>query len=105
MMNSSQTSAGGSGVRKWEMVFHFLLFSSCLTGLAGCLPASTTGGGSEVDPSLHGATALAIDQGEASYYGDAFEGRQTASGETFRQTALTAAHRSYPFGTILRVTN
>ncbi|MGI8874785.1 MAG: septal ring lytic transglycosylase RlpA family protein [Egibacteraceae bacterium] len=44
-------------------------------------------------------------EGEASYYGENFRGRRTASGEPFNPDDLTAAHRSLPFGTIVRVTN
>jgi rare lipoprotein A len=43
--------------------------------------------------------------GIASYYSSAFNGRRTASGERFSNTALTAAHLHYPLGTRLRVTN
>lgn len=43
--------------------------------------------------------------GEATFYADRFEGRRTASGIPFRQNQMVAAHRAYPFGTILRVTN
>lgn len=43
--------------------------------------------------------------GQASYYGQEFQGRATASGERFDQSKLTAAHRSLPFGTRVRVTN
>jgi len=43
--------------------------------------------------------------GKASYYGDAFNGRRTANGEIFNMNDLTAAHRSLPFGTIVKVTN
>lgn len=43
--------------------------------------------------------------GYASYYGKKFQGRRTASGEKFNMNALTAAHRTLPFGTICRVTN
>jgi rare lipoprotein A len=43
--------------------------------------------------------------GEATFYADRFEGRRTASGIPFRQNQLVAAHRAYPFGTLLRVTN
>lgn len=43
--------------------------------------------------------------GEASYYGGRFHGRPTASGETFDETQLTAAHRTLDFGTRVRVTN
>jgi rare lipoprotein A len=41
----------------------------------------------------------------ATFYTNKFQGRRTASGIPFRQSQLVAAHRSYPFGTILRVTN
>ncbi|MDH0623352.1 septal ring lytic transglycosylase RlpA family protein [Pseudomonas chengduensis] len=43
--------------------------------------------------------------GKASYYGDRHHGQLTASGERFDQNALTAAHRTLPFGTRVRVTN
>lgn len=43
--------------------------------------------------------------GEATYYADKFQGRQTASGETFDQSKLTAAHKTLPFGTYVQVTN
>ncbi|OCK52649.1 hypothetical protein BA768_11050 [Chryseobacterium sp. CBo1] len=41
----------------------------------------------------------------ASYYHDKFNGRKTASGEVFDNSKLTAAHRTLPFGTEIRVTN
>jgi rare lipoprotein A len=41
----------------------------------------------------------------ASWYGKKFNGRRTASGERFNMHAMTCAHRSYKFGTKLRVTN
>ncbi len=43
--------------------------------------------------------------GTASWYGDYFEGRQTASGEPFNMYDLTAAHPTLPLGTVVRVTN
>lgn len=43
--------------------------------------------------------------GGATFYADYFEGRRTASGIPFRQNQMVAAHRAYPFGTVLRVTN
>ena len=42
--------------------------------------------------------------GIASYYGRKFHGRSTASGERFDMHAMTAAHPSLPFGTMVRVT-
>lgn len=43
--------------------------------------------------------------GVASWYGPGFHGRPTANGEHFNTHALTAAHRTLPFGTKVRVTN
>ena len=43
--------------------------------------------------------------GKASYYADKFIGRKTASGEPYSATKMTAAHKTLPFGTMLRVTN
>ena len=43
--------------------------------------------------------------GTASWYGPGFHGRQTANGERYNMYELTAAHRSLPFGTKVRVTN
>jgi len=43
--------------------------------------------------------------GTASWYGPGFHGQETASGETFDQHALTAAHRTLPLGTEAKVTN
>ena len=45
------------------------------------------------------------EKGEASWYGKAHQGERTASGERFDMHALTAAHRTLPFGTIVRVTD
>lgn len=46
-----------------------------------------------------------IEGGVASYYGRRFNGRRTANGEVFDMHAMTAAHRTLPFGTKVRVTN
>jgi rare lipoprotein A len=43
--------------------------------------------------------------GKASYYAGKFNGRKTASGEKFRNAKLTAAHKTLPFGTKVKVTN
>ena len=46
-----------------------------------------------------------IQYGKASFYGDEFQGRTTASGERYDHNKLTAAHLSLPFGTKVKVTN
>ena len=73
-------------------VLFALLAAACL--LAGCASLRGTGG-----------DAAVYQRGEASYYGARFQGRRTASGERFDANRLTAAHRSLPMGSRLRVTN
>ncbi|PWW82481.1 septal ring lytic transglycosylase RlpA family lipoprotein [Prosthecochloris marina] len=46
-----------------------------------------------------------VTEGKASYYADRFHGRLTANGERFNMHELTAAHKSLPFGSMVRVTN
>jgi rare lipoprotein A len=46
-----------------------------------------------------------FERGKASWYGPGFHGKRTASGERFDMNALTAAHRTLPFGTRVRVRN
>ena len=48
---------------------------------------------------------LATETGIASFYADKYNGRQTASGEIYDMYGISAAHPSYPMGTIVRVTN
>jgi rare lipoprotein A len=50
-------------------------------------------------------TVLAEAEGEATYYASKFDGRRAASGIVFRNAEPYAAHRTYPFGTVVRVTN
>ncbi|MEC5322248.1 septal ring lytic transglycosylase RlpA family protein [Aurantimonas sp. A3-2-R12] len=74
--------------------------------LAAALFASTlvTGYTVSVAPvAAHGAHKAA--SGAASYYGKRFHGRTTANGEKFNMNSMTAAHKTLPFGTKVRVTN
>jgi len=73
----------------------FLLLS--LTGCTGSQPRFTTGAPAGDEP--------LVLEGVASYYADQYNGRPTASGETYDMNDLTAAHRTLPFGTRLAVTN
>lgn len=47
----------------------------------------------------------AAECGGASWYGPGFHGKKTASGSTYNQNAMTAAHRTLPFGTVVKVTD
>lgn len=69
-----------------------LLIASVLLLLLAALPA-------------HAAGKTMETVGLASFYAPRFHGRPTASGELFDKEALTAAHRTLPFGTLVRVKN
>jgi rare lipoprotein A len=51
------------------------------------------------------AAAMATETGKIAWYGRKFTGRKTASGEAFNPEALTMAHKTLPFGTLVKVTN
>lgn len=51
------------------------------------------------------STFSQTETGIASFYGDEFDGRTTANGEIYKHNQLTAAHKTLPFNTILRVVN
>jgi len=70
------------------------LAPALLLALAGCAAHQGPGG----------AGAAGAEEGLASYYADRFQGRPTASGAPYDREALTCAHRTWPFGTRLRVT-
>jgi rare lipoprotein A len=79
-----------------------VLLPLCLCFASGC--ARHGRAGAELGAGAGGGAGRS-ESGLASYYADKFHGRKTASGETFDQTKLTAAHRTLPFGTQVRVTN
>lgn len=56
-------------------------------------------------PAVETVAIVSSTIGGASWYGPGFNGRRSASGEVFNQNAMTAAHRTLPFGTRVRVTN
>ena len=57
------------------------------------------------DAAIASEIARNMQSGRASWYGPGFHGRRTASGERFHAGAMTAAHRTLPFGTRVRVTH
>jgi rare lipoprotein A len=56
-------------------------------------------------PRAQGPGAEYVEQGVASWYGEPFNGHRTANGEIYDMYQFTAAHRTLPFGAVLRVTN
>jgi rare lipoprotein A len=77
-----------------------ILFIAACNTTASNDPAST---GSISQAGIE--TGNAFQRGTASWYGPGFHGRKTASGERFNSNDMTAAHRSLPFGTKLKVVN
>ncbi len=75
----------------------FVLLAAVGTGCASAPPADRA---SDFTPEPGDVV-----RGISSWYGPEFNGRATASGETFDMDGRTAAHRTLPFGTVLRVTN
>ena len=85
-------------------------FETSFTALAAAeIPAAVAPAPGAVDitaiePPLEDA-GESLGTGVASYYGKRFAGRPTASGEIFNPGQMTAAHRTLPFGSMVRVTN
>ena len=76
-----------------------------LPGLAALWILAIVAAACAGSPRYRVESAAAVWTGKASYYHDRFHGRPTASGEIYDRNALTAAHRSLAFGTVLRVRN
>ena len=83
-------------MKKLKIIFTALV----LMILAGCTSTSAVGSSKTKD---YAKSHILI--GQASWYGNKFHGKLTASGETYNMNAYTSAHRTLPFGTIVRVTN
>lgn len=78
---------------------HRLVLTAILVLLAGCASPPPAA------PPPAAGTPVYRAEGQASWYGQRHHGRRTASGERFDQHALTAAHRSLPFGSRAKVTH
>ena len=96
------------------MTLRFLTATSAalllaLTPLTQAQPASAPAATAPSAPAAKAvpekaSTADASD-GKVAHYGRKFAGRKTASGERFNPNAMTMAHKTLPFGTMVRVTN
>lgn len=86
-----------------------------LSALLGCLCSSVETNATSIEPQKETIEEKVsekkkekeekIRQGKASYYADKFNGRKTSNGETYTHDKLTAAHKTLPFGTKVKVTN
>ena len=114
------------GIRTWISASLLALLSACTTPPATSPTVSlptpgTTGPVVKVPPApmpdatltnavvaddtnmLAGEATREFEQGKASWYGPRFNGRRTASGERYNMNEFTAAHKTLPFGTVVRV--
>lgn len=82
-----------------------ILAAAASIGLAACSGSSPRFSPDAWIRSQVGGEYSATEEGFASYYADEFHGRKTSNGETFDMNGLTAAHKSLPFGSKVKVTN
>lgn len=85
----------GVGIGSTSFMRRPLLITATLLALAATVPADSARAGA----------VESVQTGVASFYASFFHGRKTANGERYDEGALTAAHRTLPFGTRVRVTN
>lgn len=102
-MGTRHGAVGASQARRQHVAGLFVL--GLLAVLAGCSTEPE-----RARPEVHGrvwtpSLGTELGRGKASWYGPGFQGKRTASGERFDMNALTAAHRTLPFGTRVKVRN
>lgn len=68
-------------------------------------PAATSPAPAAASTPAPSAASGDVTEGKVAYYGRKFAGRKTASGERFNPAAMTMAHKTLPFGTMVRVTH
>jgi rare lipoprotein A len=73
------------------LIKHIVVAAALVTGCLSFMTGETLAGSNQC--------------GGASWYGPGFNGKKAASGERFNQNAMTAAHKTLPFGTVVNVTN
>jgi len=98
-----------TGMRAPRLLRVLLLAGLLAVGGAGCVSTAGGLGGVQFDDDRERGRERDRDReaevGKASFYAHRFHGRSTASGETYDESKMTAAHRTLPFGTRVRVTN
>ena len=103
-MRGKRIDLGQKGHLRWTyrvIVISIAMLSPLMYSLTSHLLPLT----SYLSPLTSKTNAQGVQTGKASYYAKKFSGRKTASGERLHHDSLTCAHRTYPFGTQLKVTN
>jgi rare lipoprotein A len=83
----------------------FILLMVLIYGCSSTTRYSRANDYSEKNNENKNRNILAVETGTASFYADEFNGKNTANGEVYNMNDLTAAHPSYPFNTLVKVTN
>jgi rare lipoprotein A len=86
---------------KFTSLFRLLIFLIAALQFSSCARQYSTKDGRTQTAPFNGKS----EEGYASWYGDKFHGRKTASGETYDMYSMTAAHRFAPFGTTAKIIN
>ncbi len=101
-----------SGQIKFQLIAVFVLTAAVLCGCGTTEPAAPVTPTSKNAYEIYGKVYHPIDsakgfqqQGVASWYGKQFHEKKTANGETYNMHAMTAAHKTLPFGTMVQVRN
>ena len=102
--NGKRIDQRQKGHRRWTLMI-LVIFVTMLSPLMYSLTSHLSPLTSYLSPLTSKTNAQGVQTGKASYYAKKFSGRKTASGERLHHDSLTCAHRTYPFGTQLKVTN
>jgi rare lipoprotein A len=78
-------------------------FASLLASTIACLLFQTVASAAQIATPTK--TSATTETGVAIYYSDKMQGKPVTSGEKYDRNALTAAHRTFPLGTMVKVTN
>lgn len=86
-------------------IFFIILYSFSFVGCSSIVRFNSTFGAKNFRDYRTESEYSKNFRGFASYYGNEFQGRKTANGEIYDSSKLTAAHKTIPFGTLVKVTN
>jgi len=90
----------------FSQYFLIVILTSLITfGCSSATRYSRINESSENYSRIKNFNVLAVETGTASFYSDDFNGKKTANGEVYNMNDLTAAHPTYSFNTVVKITN
>jgi rare lipoprotein A len=90
---------------KYSFLFPLIIFSACSSAKRFTNDDNSSQANIRYRNFTKESKSLEITIGTASYYGKEFHGKKTSSGEEYNMYELTAAHKTYPLGSEIRLTN